>query len=132
MTTTTFVSVTAAATLLLGTPTFSKADHRSHDDDGEAIAALGGFIGGLIVRASIDEAAPRHSVAGEECHPRHERRRHGHWEWATVRVWVPGCWTYVERRCERPRRVWVEGHYDYRRERVWVSHRGRRCERSCD
>jgi hypothetical protein len=131
-----FASIAAVATALMGTPIRAEAGHHHHDDDDEVIAAIGGFVGGLIVGAAINTNVPPPppapvAVAVSYGHG-HGNHRHGHWEWTTVRVWVPGRWAYVDRECSRPRRVWVDGYYTHRRERVWVSHgHNRHCERGC-
>lgn len=130
-----FASVLAVATALVGSPSRAEAGNRHHDDDDEVIAAIGGFIGGVIVGATINNNGhvpppPVGVAVGYE--NGHNHHRHGHWEWTVVRVWVPGRWVYIDRDCSRPRRVWIEGHYDRRRERVWVAHRDNyRCDRGC-
>lgn len=121
-----FASIAVVAAALIGSPIRAEAGHRHHDHDGEVIAAIGGFVGGMIVGSILDDdPAPAVSVSyGHE----HRGHRHGHWEVRKVRVWVPGRWAWVDRDCSRPRRVWIEGYYDVRRERVWVGHRDcRRC-----
>ena len=114
-------SMAAVAVALMGSPIRAEAGHRDNDR-GEIVAALGGFIGGVIVGSTIHGDAPRVGVSvSHRDHGHHNR--HGHWELRTVRVWVPGYWAHVERHGGRTRKVWVEGHYDVRRERVWVAHR---------
>ncbi|MBE2214739.1 MAG: hypothetical protein IAE82_12780 [Opitutaceae bacterium] len=129
-----FASIAALATALIASPAPAFAGHHHHDhDDDEVIAAIGGFIGGVIVGSAITNGAPPPppSARVEVSYGNHGGR-HGHWEWRTVRVWVPGRWAYVDRDCGRPRRVWIEGYHDRRRERVWVSHHhDHRCERGC-
>lgn len=128
-----FASIAAVATALMGSPIRAEASHNRHDNDHEVIAAIGGFIGGVIVGSTINSnnlPPPRVGVAVSYGHD--HGRRHGHWEWTTVRVWVPGRWAYVDRDHGRSRRVWMDGYYDHRRERVWVAHRGNtRCDRGC-
>jgi hypothetical protein len=130
----TFASIAAIATALMGTPSRADAGHHHHDDDDEIIAAIGGFVGGMIVGAAINGHVPPPppapvAVAVSYGHGHHHP---GDWRWQTVRVWVPGRWAYVHSECNRPRRVWIDGYYDVRRERVWVAHRrGDRCDRGC-
>ncbi len=118
-----FASLSLVAAALIGSPIRAEAGHRHHHRDGEVIAAIGGFVGGVIVGSMLDnDPAPAPSVSvsyGRE----YRGHRHGHWEMRKVRVWVPGHWAYVERDHGRARRVWVEGYYEVRRERVWVAHR---------
>lgn len=122
-----FASLAAAAIALMSSPTAAEARH-DHD---EVVAAIGGFVGGVIVGSAIDGNNPSAHVEVSYGHD-HGRHRHGHWEMRRVRVWVPGHWTYVDRDCHRPRKVWVPGRYEYRRDRVWVAHRhSRHCDRSC-
>jgi len=131
-----FASVLAVATALVGSPSPAAAGHNHYDDDDDkVIAAVGGFVGGLIVGSTIHSSprVPAPAVVVSASYGQgNGHYRHGRWEWTTVRVWVPGHWTYVGRECERPRKVWVAGHYDHRRERVWVAHRpGQGCDHGC-
>ena len=133
------IFATVAATLagLVGSPMNARADH----DDDEAVAAIGGFVGGLIVGTAINSndgpggAVDVGVVVGSRYghgHPPRYGHGHGHWNWVTVRVWVPGRWVYDDCHRGRPNRVWIAGHHEHRRERVWVAHRGRHgCDRGC-
>lgn len=81
-------------------------------------ALIGGLIGGIIIGKALDNGHRDHHVSVSY---RSTSYCGGYWEWRTVRSWVPG---YYERSCDRygrTRKVWVTGHYDYRKERVWVS-----------
>lgn len=130
----TFASIAAFATALMGTPAPVLAGHHHHDNDDEVIAAIGGFIGGVIVGSAINNGAPPPPPPArvEVSYGHSPSHRHGHWEWRTVRVWVPGYWAWADRDCGRPRKVWVDGYYDRRRERVWIAHRGPHgCDRGC-
>lgn len=109
-------------------------------DGDEALAAIGGFIGGVIVGSHLDRDHDRsewHSrydrhhrrgpVVIERCAPpprwvgRDRGSRHeGYWSERTVRVWVPGRWVWSIDDCGRRVRYREPGHYEYRRERVWV------------
>lgn len=122
-----FVIATLVAALggLGVAPTTAQARH--HDDGDEALAAIGGFIGGVIVGAALDShdrdyCPPPPRVVVETGY--HARR--GHWEWVSVRAWVPGCWVVVRDDHGRRVRTWNRGHYEHRRERVWVTARAGR------
>lgn len=122
-----------SATALTFTPAPAKADS-------EGAAAVGGFIGGLIVGQIFNDRDDHRSHRGptvsvevsNRYHDRYDRHDHGHgrdrdrghdrgyWDTVRVKVWVPGYWTT---RYERGRKVrcHVEGRYEWRTERVWVS-----------
>lgn len=123
-----FASLATVATVLMGSPIRADASPRHHDHDDAVVAAIGGFVGGVIVASAIHhDLPPAPAVVSVSYGHDH---RHGHWEWRSARVWVPGYWTHVERRHGHVRKVWIEGRYEVRRERVWVAHRGpARCDR---
>ena len=129
------LSLLSAAALVI-TPAPAKADS-------EGVAAIGGFIGGLIVGKIID--GPDHhrhhgsSVSVEVSHRSYDRydrdhdryrdrghhyghdrhRGHGYWDTVRVKVWVPGYWgTRYEHGCRV--RYHVPGRYEWRTERVWI------------
>lgn len=123
-----FVSLLSATALAL-TPAPAKAGS-------DGVAALGGFIGGLIVGHAIndhrsgppstevvvthryvDRRESRHHDSRHDRHYSHDRR--GYWDSVRVQVWVPGYWTT---RYERGRRTncHIPGRYEWRLERVWV------------
>lgn len=106
----------------------------AHADD-EAVAAIGGFVLGMITGAVIDHhnddvhvsvgARYGHDHSCRKgCSIRHDRGR-GHWEIRKVKVWVPGYWDVRITRCGDRVRVWKKGHYTYRKDRVWVSYNDR-------
>jgi hypothetical protein len=92
------------------------------------LAIVGGLIGGLIIAAAISDnhhdVYPVHGsaviVAGSNNH-----HAHGYWKSVSVRVWVPGCWVSERGHHGRTYRRYREGHYEYRTDRVWVSHGSR-------
>lgn len=117
----------------------------------EALAALGGFIGGVIVGTVINDhdddrtviirgnSGRRDRYDRYDRHDRYDRndrghRPSGHWEYRTVRKWVPGYWTTVHDRCGDRRRVWIEGRHVRTQVRVWISFgdRRHRSHDSCD
>lgn len=89
------------------------------------IAAIGSFLGGLILGAAINESRtfePPHEttiVVQDRAYGRRDDR--GYWKTVTVRHWVPETW---EIRYEHGRRirVCIPGHYVLRRDRVWVAY----------
>jgi hypothetical protein len=124
--------VITAATALTLTPKSAFAGDKEW-------AAVGGFLGGLVVGSVIHDARPHRTttviVADRGGH--HDGRPAGYWKDVSVRTWVPAHWEtrYDYGRCVR---VYVPGHYAYRTEHVWVSHgrhhghhhdRGDHCER---
>ena len=121
-----FVAAALFATVggLLFTPQTVRAD------DDEVVAAVGGFIGGLIVGSTLNDDHYRHApvrvstrvVIGSRGHRHHHHHhRHGHWEWNRVRVWVPGYWVVREDHYGRRIRYFEPGRHVYRRERVWIA-----------
>lgn len=115
--------------------------------DDEAIAAIGGFVAGVITGSIIDDdpydrdrvRVSVHGRHGDRHYRGHDRDRHwtrhhgkrGHWEVRRIRVWVPGYWDITYNRCGDRIKVWRRGHYQWKRDRVWVpyrEHRGRYCD----
>jgi len=120
-------SLVAALTGVVGAP------KTAHADGDEVAAAIGGFIGGLIIGSNIDRDHGHRGghvdvdVGFEVSSGRHYHR-HGYWEIRTVRVWVPGRWVVSYDRCGNRHRYFERGHHEHRRERVWVGPRDwRRC-----
>lgn len=108
----------------------------------EVLAAIGGFIGGVVVGTAISPDSHHKHYRGSrcaQCAPRHRGHvnfddgyhptRGGHWKWVEVRVWVPGRWNHHFDRCGRGVRTWVPGGYEIRRERRWVATHGGRSHR---
>jgi hypothetical protein len=97
----------------------------------ETAAAIGGFIGGLIVGSALDNDHDHHGRFDNHgtvpvrrrvvIRGGHRHHDHGRWEWTRVRVWVPGHWVF--RHDDRGRRVryFERGHHEFRRQRVWVA-----------
>lgn len=115
--------IAAAALALTPKPAVAGGD--------KAIAAIGGFIGGVIVGSAMerDHHAP---YAREYSHSRviiddrRDRCDDGYWRDVRVRMWVPACWS-TSYDCGRRVRVFIPGHYEFRTDRVWVDNgpRGR-------
>lgn len=92
----------------------------------KGLAVVGGLIGGLIIGSAISDS--RHSAEhrtttvivngrrDDDCD-----ERDGYWKTVEVRVWVPGGWV-VERHHGRTIKRYVNGHYECRNDRVWVSY----------
>jgi hypothetical protein len=110
----------ALVTLLaLATPKTARAN-----DTG---AALGGFIGGVIVGSVLaDQHRGPDAVVIEAGYRDYGHHHHpaprGYWRDVHTRVWVPGFWTMERDHWGRPYRRYVEGHYEMRRDRVWVAY----------
>lgn len=91
------------------------------------IAAIGGFIGGLILGSHINHehhhrppvveapACPPPSVVVYESG--------GVWDYRPTRVWIAPRWIVTYDDCHRPVRRYIAGHYETRHERVWVARR---------
>lgn len=115
-----------AALLLAAVAALTLVPKPAHAGDKE-LAIIGGFLGGLIVGAALDDhhvdshhdTVIVHRDYGRD-HSRYDRSR-GYWDHRTVRVWIPACW---EVRYDYGRRVkiYIPGHYEVRRERVWVAY----------
>ncbi|SDS55375.1 hypothetical protein [Opitutus sp. GAS368] len=92
----------------------------------KGLAVFGGLIGGLIIGAALNEnnhydGYPARSTT-VIVNDRDDRCADGYWKEVSVKVWVPGCWI-IERSysgCEFRR--YVDGHYAYRTDRVWVAY----------
>lgn len=90
----------------------------------DAGAILGGFIGGVIVGSVIaDQHHGPDAVVVEAGYRGPDRcdARSGYWRDVSVRVWVPGGWVVARDHCGRHYRHYVEGHYEFRTDRVWVA-----------
>lgn len=104
---------TAALATAAALPQPARADHDN------ALAAIGGFIGGVIVGSHIDHH-DRYDAPPAVCPPPRYEAPRGHWEDRQVRVWVPAHTEVSYDRCgvrivhTRP------GFYTYRTDRVWV------------
>jgi hypothetical protein len=82
------------------------------------LAVIGGFIGGVIVASELNHNygyAPAPAVVVND------RCDEGYWTEVNVRFWVPGCWVSERGHHGRSYRRYAEGHYEYRRDRVWVA-----------
>lgn len=113
-----------------------------------SVAALGGFLTGLIVSDALARpmyttpivvtdswsdiawrtdgwdygrtyhAYGRPSYRYPEKYTHRNDYRRGDWGYREIRVWVPGTWDVVCDRYGRSTRVWRNGYYDVRREKV--------------
>ena len=84
------------------------------------IAALGGFIGGLMVGSNFTNYS--------SCEPEYYSAAPvvvydagGYWRTNSIRVWVGPQWVMVVNRYNRPVRRLIEGHYEIRQQRIWVN-----------
>jgi hypothetical protein len=126
-------SVLAVMTGLAGAPQSANAG------DDEVLAAVGGFIGGVIVASAANQhysdqdAYYAHDGYNNRYPVNHRydrrdyRRDYGrdHRQWVTVRVWVPGRWIIRYDNYGRRERCYVRGHYEHRREYGRHDGRGR-------
>lgn len=113
------VSLLAASALLFAPKPASAGD--------KELAAIGGFIGGLILGSQINNDHHSHVVVEPACPPPAPVvvvQVGGYWDYRPVQVWIAPRWIVVYDSCNRPIRRYVPGHYESRRERVWVAHRG--------
>ena len=114
-----------ATVLTLAATAFAFAPKPAVAGDKE-VALIGGLIGGAIIGAAIadshdhDRTVVVSSGYGYD-HRRDDRRDDGYWKTVEVRTWVPGYWV-SERRHGRTIRYFVEGRYECRTDRVWVSY----------
>ncbi|MBI5381527.1 MAG: hypothetical protein HZA31_06465 [Opitutae bacterium] len=90
----------------------------------DGLAALGGFVGGVIVGSTLNhhpapvcQPGPRVIIA-----PPAPVHCNGYWKDVTVRTWVPGYWT-MRIHHGRQIRFYVDGHYELRTDRIWVDTR---------
>lgn len=90
----------------------------------KGLAVLGGFIGGVIVASELNHSrvyAPTAPavVVNDRGNYYHND---GYWKAVSVRVWVPGYWIVERSHHGRSFRRYVDGHHEYRTDRVWVSY----------
>jgi hypothetical protein len=84
-------------------------------------AVVGGVIGGIMIGAAINDS--HHTTVYPPHHTTvvvHDRA--GYWKDVSVKVWVPGCWIVERSRHGREVRRYVNGHYEFRSNRVWVAY----------
>lgn len=117
-------------TATLATLAALAAPARAGDRGDKVAAAIGGFIGGVIVGSHLDRhdhrPAPVIISTPPPCEPEvivvHDRPQ-GHWEMVGTRVWVPGRWVTGVDSCGRRVRTQTAGYYENRTQRVWVESR---------
>ena len=102
------------------------------------LAALGGFVGGVLVGSAIssnhyDNYATAPAVVvndrgyfADRCddfgNRFDDRVNSGYWKVVSVRIWVPGYWVVERDRSGRSFRHYSAGHNEYRTDRRWVAH----------
>lgn len=99
------------------------APQNAQAGNNEAWAAIGGFIGGVIVGSALDEDQNSSVVINASYGHNHRR---GYWEVVAVRTWVPGYWVVKYDDCGRRYRHFNRGYYTTTKQRVWVDGRGNR------
>jgi hypothetical protein len=112
-----------ATVLTLAATAFAFAPKPAMAGDKEA-ALIGGLIGGAIIGAAIADSHDHDRTVVVSAGYGYDRRRDrddGYWKTVEVRTWVPGYWV-SERRHGRVYRHYVEGHYEFRTDRVWVAY----------
>ena len=88
----------------------------------KGLAVLGGFIGGVLVASELNQNHGYVTAPAVVVNSGYDRCDDGYWKDVTVRVWVPGCWV-EERRYHGPSfRHFVDAHYEYRTDHVWVAY----------
>ncbi|WP_309387824.1 hypothetical protein [Cerasicoccus frondis] len=119
-----------------------------HDND-EALAALGGFIGGVIFSEAIHDHHDRRETyihyekpkPRQSCEPRYAKGRFdqpahcrdqcgcggGHWQVVERRVYVPVSYTWVYNSCGVKVRTRTGGCFKTVKERIWIGHQRRDC-----
>ncbi|MBI2512798.1 MAG: hypothetical protein HYV96_12540 [Opitutae bacterium] len=103
----------------LATPKTAKAN--------DAGAAIGGFIGGVIVGSVLaDQHRGPDAVVVETGYGYHRGsdrcdEPRGYWRDVHTRIWIPGGWIVERDHWGRHCRRYIEGHYEIRTERVWVA-----------
>lgn len=106
----------AAATAFAFTPKPAVAGDKG-------LAVVGGIIGGLIIASAINDHHDTSAVyvsRGYNGHGRYDNS--GYWKNVSVNVWVPGYWIVERSHHNRSHRRYVEGYYECRTDRVWVSY----------
>jgi len=132
-------TLTAITTLAL----LSSGAHARPSENNEVAAAIGGLITGVILSEIVDDANISVEFAGNhryrdswdrydsnyrdyDSRYRPDSRYHskgGHYEWVKRRVWVDGYWDYTRDRHGRSIEIWVKGHYEIRNVKIWVEYR---------
>jgi len=137
-----FIYATFAALMTL--PAEARNHRHHHGSNSGSVAALGGFLTGLILSdvlagpvypAPVVVADSWSDVAWRtdgwnygrphygynrygDRYPDRYAYRHSDWGYRNVRVWVPGRWEIVCDRYGLSKRVWRNGYYDVRREKI--------------
>lgn len=111
------------ALVLVAVTAFALAPKPAKAGDKE-LAVVGGLIGGLIIGSAIADSRHSdysHTTVVYDRDGRYDRDE-GYWKTVTVKVWVPGGWVIERSRYGRDYRRYIDGHYTYRTDRVWVSY----------
>ena len=108
----------------------------------EAIAAIGGFVGGVIASNVYNNHKSHRnshsSYSSNHCAPpsyQHGHKQHrcdrncshhrveprGYYKTVHVKEWVPGCWRVRYDRCGSRIKYWEPGYYTHVEKRIWVS-----------
>lgn len=124
------------ALVLVAVTVFALAPKPAKAGDKE-LAVVGGLIGGLIIGSAIADShhsdydhrsttvvvdGRRDGRYDDRYDGRYDRNDRGYWKTVSVKIWVPGCWVIERSRHGRDYRRYVDGHYTFRTDRVWVSY----------
>jgi hypothetical protein len=107
------ISLLAASALILAPKPATAGDRE--------IAAIGGFIGGLIVGSNLNHSQPYCPPVVSYPAPVVVYSSGGYWETSCVQVWIAPRWTVIYDRYNRPVRRFEPGHYETRNNRVWIA-----------
>ncbi len=113
----------------------------------EVTAAIGGLITGVVLSELADDANINLHLAGRHGdswsrydsnyrdynrnnrnyrgYDNYRHSKSGHYTWEKRRVWVSGHWDYARNRHGRTVKIWVKGHHETRRVKVWVENNRR-------
>lgn len=89
-------------------------------------AAIGGFIGGVILGSVLADQHHGPDVVVQTGYGYHRGpdrcdEPRGYWRDVRTRIWIPGGWIVERDHWGRHCRRYVDGHYEFRTERVWVA-----------
>lgn len=110
------ICMVTAATLFAGIQSAQASDKEKY--------LIGGLIGGWLLNEVVDGSSVQVRTRRPVRVERHtySQRPSGRYEYRRVNIWVPGYRERIVTRCGQVQYSWVPGHYEVRREKVWVSY----------